>query len=148
MRYDADVARARRADIALIPALELWHSDAPDSDATARQQVQDFAAAGGTLLFGTDVGYTTEYAPVVEYELLEKAGLDFRAILAMLTTAPARRWTKGKELGQIAVGQPGDVVVLDYDPRRDWAAWSRVRLALRSGRVVYDGNNPRLPFLP
>ncbi len=58
----------------------------------AQQQVHHFSAAGGNLLFGTDVGYITDYSTRDEYSLLTGAGLNFRQILTMLTTAPAKQF--------------------------------------------------------
>ena len=51
------------------------------------------------MLFGTDVGYMTDYDPSEEYTLLEQAGLSFADVLATLTIAPARRLAK--ESGEI-----------------------------------------------
>jgi len=137
-----DVARLRAANIGLTPTLKLWHYDIPPAlqprfDAAAFQQVHDFAAAGGALMFGTDVGYMHDHDPTEEYALLAQAGLDWKAILAMLTTTPAERWTRGRSHGRVAPGEPGDLVVLDGDPARDGGAWSRVRYAIRAGQVVH-----------
>jgi imidazolonepropionase-like amidohydrolase len=143
-----DVARMRRAKIALTPTLKLWQYEIHARDVYARfeqnaaQQVHDFAAAGGELLFGTDVGYMHDHDPAEEYALLTKAGLTFAQILTMLTTAPAERWTKHHAHGTLWEGENGDVVVLDGDPRRDPSAWSKVRYALRDGRVVHGAAKP------
>jgi imidazolonepropionase-like amidohydrolase len=137
-----DIARIRRAGVALTPTLKLWKDDVSPSsqaafEAAAAQQVRELHAAGGALLFGTDVGYLRDHDPSLEYERLASAGLDFSAILAMLTTAPAARWTRGKTTGRLVAGEPGDVVVLDGDPARDVAAWTRVRHAVRGGVLVH-----------
>jgi imidazolonepropionase-like amidohydrolase len=143
-----DIARMRRAKIALTPTLKLWDYEVHARDVYARfeqnavQQVHDFAAAGGELLFGTDVGYMHDHDPTEEYALLTKALLTFSQILTMLTTAPAERWTKHHRQGTLREGESGDIVVLDGDPRRDGSAWSKVRYALRDGRVVHGAPPP------
>jgi imidazolonepropionase-like amidohydrolase len=138
-----DIAAMRRAGVALTPTLKLWEYEIRDADARARfeadalTQVRDFRAAGGLLLFGTDVGYMRDHDPGREYELLAQAGLDASAILAMLTTTPAERWTRGRSHATIAPGEVADLVVLEGDPGRDIHAWTRVRYTIRAGRIVH-----------
>lgn len=73
-----------------------------------------------------------------EYTLLAQAGLTFADVLATLTTAPARRLTKQAGAGLVAVGSPGDLVVLDADPTGDIRALAKVRYTIRAGRIIYD----------
>jgi|KBSSwiStaDraftv2_1062776.scaffolds.fasta_scaffold13091_6 predicted amidohydrolase YtcJ len=40
--------------------------------------------------------------------------------------------------GLVAVGSPGDLVVLDDDPARDVRALARVRYTMRGGRIIYE----------
>ena len=94
--------------------------------------------AGGQLLFGTDVGYMTDYDPTDEYLLLERAGLSFPDVLSALTTAPARRLSAEAGAGRIAVGSPADLVVLERDPAADIRALADVRYTIRRGRVIYE----------
>jgi hypothetical protein len=57
-------------------------------------QVRDYARAGGQILFGTDVGYLSDYSPDREYELMEAARDTADGPfghLATLTTANAAR---------------------------------------------------------
>jgi imidazolonepropionase-like amidohydrolase len=132
------------AGVSLVPTLSLWRPElakAPPKIAdrfedTAVGQVHDFAAAGGVLLFGTDVGYRPEYDPTPEHRLLARAGLSFAARLAMLTTAPARRFGVATT-GRLAPGMDADLVVLDGDPVTDPAVFARVRCTFRRGVVLY-----------
>jgi imidazolonepropionase-like amidohydrolase len=103
----------------------------------AMAQLRAFADLGGQVLFGTDVGYMTDYDPTDEYVFMQKAGLPYAAILAALTTAPASRFGAGAQTGQLVVGLAADVVVLDGDPSQDIRALGRVRATLRDGRVIY-----------
>jgi imidazolonepropionase-like amidohydrolase len=138
-----DIAAMRRAGVALTPTLKLWEYEVQDADKRARfeadatAQVRDFRAAGGPLLFGTDVGYMRDHDPGREYELLAEAGLDASAILAMLTTTPAERWTHGRSHATITPGEAADLVVLDGDPGHDVHAWTQVRYAIRAGHIVH-----------
>jgi imidazolonepropionase-like amidohydrolase len=52
-----------------------------------------------------------------------------------LTTAPTKRFGGGS--GKVEIGAPGDLVLFEGDPAEDAAAWSRVAMTVRGGRVVY-----------
>ncbi len=140
--------RMREANMALIPTLKLWPWElgrlgVPVSalewvQANAQAQVRAFMEAGGQLLFGTDVGYMTDYDPTDEYLLLERAGLSFPDVLSALTTAPARRLAAEAGAGRIAVGSPADLVALEHDPAADIRALADVRYTIRRGRVIYE----------
>ena len=41
-------------------------------------------------------------------------------------------------MGVVAVGSPGDLVVLDADPVLDVRALARVRYTIRGGRIIYE----------
>jgi imidazolonepropionase-like amidohydrolase len=133
--------------MALVPTLKLWKYELERAglpgDAVAsrirvaQDQVRSFAAAGGQLLFGTDVGYMRDFDPSDEHRFLAEAGLSFRAILAMLTTAPAERFGAAQRTGRLEAGFDADLVALEGDPEADPAAWTRVRFTLRRGTPLY-----------
>ena len=133
--------------IAIIPTLKLLPYELakekvpqPIADqllAISVDQVKAFSAAGGTVLFGTDVGYMTDWDPTEEYRLLARAGLSPMQILAALTTTPAARWNESDRRGQVKVGMEADLVVLDADPASDPAAFAKVRCAFRAGKLIY-----------
>ena len=100
--------------------------------------MQAFAARGGRILFGTDVGYITRHDPTREYELMADAGLGFSAIFASLTTAPAEEFGLATRRGKLAAGFDADIVVIAGDPARDIRALGQVRLTLKRGRLVYS----------
>jgi imidazolonepropionase-like amidohydrolase len=127
--------RMKQSETALVPTLTLF-ADARDAAVISRE-VAEYAALGGDILFGTDVGYHQKYDTRIEYAALVEAGLDWRQVLATLTTAPARRFGDGDRRGQLADGMVGDVVVLGSDPQRDVLAFADVRLTIRSGRIIY-----------
>lgn len=131
------VARLKAANVTLIPTLTLFSSE--DGFEGILREVKTYSDAGGQIVFGTDVGYLTEYSSLTkEYELLGRAGLTFPQILAALTTAPAARLGFAGRTGRIATGQDADLVVLDGDPARDVTAFSEVELTLRQGRIIYQ----------
>jgi imidazolonepropionase-like amidohydrolase len=140
--------RMRERGMALTPTLKLWPYELgklrlpPEIVqrvmTAAAAQVRAFADLGGQLLFGTDVGYMTDYDPTDEYVLLERAGLGYAQILAALTTAPAERFGLAARTGRVAVGLEADIAVVEGDPERDIRALARVRYTLRAGRVIYE----------
>jgi hypothetical protein len=58
-------------------------------------EVRQFHAIGGPLLFGTNVGYMTDYSTTGEFQALPDSGLSTTDIRRMLTTAPAARFRVG-----------------------------------------------------
>ena len=68
---------------------------------------------------------------------MAEAGLDWREILASLTTAPAARYGFAARKGRVATGMDGDLVVLGRDPQRDPAAFADVQATIRGGVVLY-----------
>jgi imidazolonepropionase-like amidohydrolase len=132
-------------NIAVIPTLKLWtwelrRAGVPENvvelaSGDAVEQVKAYHAAGGAVLFGTDVGYMSDYDPTDEYRLMARA-LTPMQILASLTTAPSGRWNGGAG-GRIATGEAADLVVLAADPAGDPANFARVRCTIRSGRLLY-----------
>jgi imidazolonepropionase-like amidohydrolase len=119
---------------ALTPTLNLWKFFLRHDRASVQTQMVDAAVeqlrawigAGGTVLFGTDLG-AVDADPSEEYALMAAAGMSFREILASLTTAPAARFGGS---GRIAAGHPADVVVFDRD-------LANVRYTLRGGEIVF-----------
>jgi len=100
----------------------------------ATQQLKAFAAAGGTVLFGTDVGYIDVDDTTREFELLGRV-LGWRQILASLTSRPAQRFTHGG--GTLQPGAAADLTIIDGDPAANVTAYARVRYTIRDGRIVY-----------
>lgn len=140
------------AHVALIPTLKLWKDELKKSGATdwahhplvltAQQQLHDFYKAGGIVLFGTDVGYLTDYATTDEYVMLAGAGLNFDQILAMLTTTPALRFGQSRHTGRIAIGMDADIVLLAGDPAADIQALDKVAYTIRHGKIIYSKTPP------
>jgi len=135
------------AHIALTPTLTLWdfegkRGNAPPAEiekgmSRAAQQLKAFSQAGGQVLFGTDVGYIDMFDTSEEFAWMSRAGMNFRQILASLTTNPATRFRYSSHSGRIAKGMDADLVVLDGDPAKDVTAFSKVHQVIRGGQLIY-----------
>jgi len=86
------------------------------------------------VLFGTDVGYMTDYTTDDEFLALQESGLNAMDMLRMLTTAPAQRFGVLEERGTIAPGKIADLVVLGADPEEDVTAFARVKAPFATAR--------------
>jgi imidazolonepropionase-like amidohydrolase len=136
------------AHMAVVPTLkllryELQKEGVPDDVserliAASVEHVRTFAEAGGELLFGTDVGYMTDYDPTEEYVLMSRAGLKPMQILASLTTKPAQRWNESTRRGRLAQGLDADIVVLGADPMERPENFANVRCTIRQGAAIYS----------
>ena len=145
---DGIVARLVRDDVAVVPTLamfeiEIRREQAPPAVVerfvgNGQQQVAALAAAGGTVLFGTDAGYVEAFDTTRELQLLAAAGLDWRQILASLTTAPAGFFGEGAQRGRIEPGAVADLVVLGASPEQDVTAFADVVHTLRGGKSIYS----------
>lgn len=139
--------QVRDAGMSMISTLKLFEFELAKEQVplpTAQRLVNEsvtefgkFAAMGGQVLFGTDVGYMTDYDPAREYELMATAGLTPMQILASLTTTPAARWKEQSRRGSIAAGLDADIVVLDADPADSPRNFAAVRCVVRAGEVIY-----------
>jgi imidazolonepropionase-like amidohydrolase len=148
---DGVAQRVAKAGVALVPTLTLFEVElakdgvpAPVRERllkAAQQQVRALLAAGGDVLFGTDVGFIQEADTAIELRLLAAAGLDARAILKTLTTAPASRFDRERRTARVAPGFAADLVLLEGDPEQDVAAFAAVRCTIREGRVVYGAQD-------
>src|SRR5262249_43615929 len=90
------LAAMKERRVALIPTLTIWKYYMRHDRISAQEQlanteigqVRAWVSAGGTVLFGNDLG-AIDYDPTEEYTLMAEAGMSFGQILASLTTAPA-----------------------------------------------------------
>jgi imidazolonepropionase-like amidohydrolase len=141
------VSGMRARDVSVVPTLKLWRYELNKEQVpanvqdrlvgAAQRQLKAFADAGGQVLFGTDVGYMSEFDPADEYALMAGAGLTPMQILASLTTAPAGRWKASERRGRLKQGFDADLVVLDADPEADPSRFAEVRCTIRGGRRIF-----------
>jgi imidazolonepropionase-like amidohydrolase len=141
---DDELARARAQHTALIPTLTLWRvvtRDAPPTvvDTIVKGGADELAQwqhNGGTILFGTDVGFQDQYDTTQELADMARV-LSWRTILASLTSAPAA-FFHAPDRGRIAAGLRADVVVLDGDPALDPRNMAKVAYTIRDGRIIFQ----------
>jgi imidazolonepropionase-like amidohydrolase len=96
---------------------------------TAVDNLRRFHAAGGVVLYGTDLG-NGPIPPGIhlrEILLLDEAGLEAEAILQAAARGPLKR------------NAPGDLIALGRNPFEELEAFADLRLVIRGGRVVSEG---------
>ena len=137
-----ELAKMKQQHTALIPTLTLWTTVVQDQ-ATASQLVQagvdelkSCFSQGGTILFGTDVGFTSKYDTTEEYEFMARA-IGWKDILASLTTNPSS-FFKTPTKGRIEKGMDADFVILNGDPAQDVKNLAKVKYTVRGGKVIYQ----------
>ena len=139
---DENVLRSAIArNMAMVPTLKMFATTVTTKPAYLQPIyaiVRQYRALGGELLFGTDVGYMTDYSTDGEFSALKECGLNSRDMLRMLTTAPAGRFGVANEKGTVEVGKLGDLTVLDADPIEDAAAFSKIHATIHNGRVLFQ----------
>jgi imidazolonepropionase-like amidohydrolase len=131
---DSILGAMQERHVALTPTLTIWRWYMRHDRASARDKITDTEVAqlrawvsrGGTVLYGSDLG-AIDYDPSEEYELMSRAGMSFRQVLASLTTSPADRF--GSE-ALVAPGLQADLAVF-HD------RFSDVRYTIRAGKLIY-----------
>jgi imidazolonepropionase-like amidohydrolase len=128
-------------NMAMIPTLKMFATTVTTNPAyldPIYAEVRQFHELGGQLIFGTDVGYMRDYSTQDEFTALGRSGLSATDILAMLTTNPASRFGVSNIKGSITPGKLADLTILDADPAQDLINFSKVRMTIRSGKVIYQ----------
>ena len=137
-----ELARMKQQHTALIPTLTLWTTVTQDPQATDRlvqagvSELKSYLSEGGTILFGTDVGFTSKYDTTQEFEFMGHA-MSWRDILASLTTNPSN-YFRASTKGRVAIDMDADLVILDADPAADVRNFAKVAYTIRNGRVIYQ----------
>jgi imidazolonepropionase-like amidohydrolase len=139
-----ELAQMKRQHTALIPTLTLWTTVVADPVVTDQLvsngvgQLKAYFSMGGTILFGTDVGFTSRYDTAQEFEYMGRA-IGWRDILASLTSTPST-FFKQPGKGRLEQGMTADLVVLDADPASDVRNLSKVAYTIRQGRIIYSSH--------
>ena len=125
---------ARRFDI---PEWKIEERQRAVSDTSRYQGLVDAAAAGVTIVFGTDAGSPVVGHDVIapEMEFMVKLGVvpDNYAALRSATCSAAALSGLENELGTLETGRRADVIVVDGDPRDDIHAIATVKRTYRDG---------------
>lgn len=128
-------------NMAMIPTLKMFTTTVtkdPHYMDPICAEVNQFHQLGGQLIFGTDVGYMEDYSTEGEFVEFGRSGLNWKDVLAMLTTNPAARMGVFDSKGTVSAGKLADLTVLDADPADGLTNFSKVRAVVRSGRVVWQ----------
>ena len=105
----------------------------------ASQNVKKLSDGGVTIAMGTDTGPAGRfqgYFELMELELMAKAGLTPRQILAAATRDAARCMKVDQELGTLEHGKWADFVVLDADPLADISNTKKISDVYIAGNKV------------
>jgi imidazolonepropionase-like amidohydrolase len=136
-----ELTQMKRQHTALIPTLTLWTTVVQDPAVAERlvqsgaNELKSYFSQGGTILFGTDVGFQAQYDTTQEFEFMGRA-MGWRDILASLTTNPGGLF-KAPTKGRVEKGMDADAVVLDADPEADVRNLAKVAYTLRGGKIIY-----------
>jgi imidazolonepropionase-like amidohydrolase len=117
-------AASRLRIVSTLDILSFGH-DTPEIR-TALDNLRRFHIAGGTIVYGTDLGNGEIPAGIHtrEAQLIREAGLEFEEVLGTMIRAP------------LEPDAPADLVALAASPFDDLSALSDVRTVIRAGRVV------------
>jgi len=138
-----ELAQMKRQHTALIPTLTLWTTVVQDPAVQEHlvqagvSELKSYFSEGGTILFGTDVGFQSKYDTTQEFEFMGRA-MGWRDILASLTTNPAGLF-KASTKGRVEKGMDADLVVLEGDPAVNVRNLAKVAWTVRGGKVIYSG---------
>jgi imidazolonepropionase-like amidohydrolase len=105
----------------------------------ASRNVKKLADNGVGIAMGTDTGPAGRfqgYFELMELELMAKAGLTPKQVLAAATRDAARCWRLDKDLGTLEAGKWADFVVLDADPLTDVANTKKISDVYIAGNRV------------
>jgi len=130
-----------RQNMGMVPTLKMFTTTVtsdPHYMDPMYAEVRLFKADGGTLIFGTDVGYMSDYSTQGEFTALGKCGLAWQDVLAMLTTNPAARMGQSNRKGTIVPGKLADLTILSADPAADLTNFAKVQAVIRSGAVIWQ----------
>jgi len=105
----------------------------------ANRNLKKLSDAGVTIAMGTDTGPPARfqgYFELMELEMMAKAGLTPRQVLASATRDAARCMKLDAELGTLEKGKWADFVVLDADPLTDIANVKKIDSVWIAGNRV------------
>jgi imidazolonepropionase-like amidohydrolase len=140
-----ELSRMKQQHTALIPTLTLWTTVTPDAATTEKlvaggvDELKSYFAAGGRILFGTDVDFQPKYDTTEEFALMGRA-MPWQGIFASLTTQPSTFFKQPRK-GRVEKGMDADLVVLDADPARDVRNLAKVMYTIRGGKIIYSSHS-------
>jgi imidazolonepropionase-like amidohydrolase len=136
-RLMREIARRRIPIVGTLAVEE--HFRCPALRANARA----FVRAGGTLLYGSDLGVPGAPARIQldELRLMREAGLTPQPIIRAATSLAGRQ-TGVANLGSLVPGAPADLVGVRGNPFEDLQSLERPQLVVAAGVVLLRNGNP------
>jgi imidazolonepropionase-like amidohydrolase len=126
-RLSDDVLETCAKRLRIVSTLDIlsFGRDTPEIR-TALDNLRRFHTAGGTVIYGTDLGNGAIPSGIHPREalLLAEAGLEYEEVLDAMVRAP------------LAAGAPADLVAFAASPLDDLGAFDDLRLVVRAGRVA------------
>jgi imidazolonepropionase-like amidohydrolase len=127
IRLSDDVIQTASTRLRIVSTLDIlsFGRDTPEIR-TALDNLRRFHVAGGTIVYGTDLGNGDIPAGIHTREalLIREAGLEPEEVLETMIRAP------------LEPDAPADLIALAASPLEDLAALDDVRTVIRAGRVV------------
>lgn len=130
---ESAIARMVSAGVAIVPTLSIFpRRDLP----VAVDNLTRFVAAGGRVIYGTDLGNEGPGPGIDESEVtrMASAGLTVTDIIRS-ATVDAAEWLELQHKGVIEPGRDADIVCIEGPIEEPWGL-TRVRHVVREGRVV------------
>lgn len=130
---DATIGAMVESRMAVVPTLSIRFGR---DLARAVDNLARFRSAGGTVVYGTDLGNEGPVPGIDPREVsaMARAGMTPLSIIAAATTVARHRLRL--DAGALAAGAPADVVALGGAPLEDARDLTDVRMVWRSGRRV------------
>jgi len=127
-RLPEAVLEAAAKAVRIVSTLDIWSYGKVTAELrTAADNMARFRAAGGTVVYGTDLGNGAIPPGIDVREVLllrETVGMTPDEILEALVAGP------------LEPGAPADLIALARDPREDLTALGDLKLVTRAGRVI------------
>lgn len=128
------LGRMVTAGMAVVPTLAIRAGHELD---VAVQNLRRFRDAGGTVVYGTDLGNAGPRPGIdpMEVDAMAAAGMSARDVL-LSSTVDSARWLGLDRKGRLAPGMDADIVAGTGDPTESVAAVVDVRRVWRMGREI------------
>ncbi len=127
-RLSASVLDAAAKTVRIVSTLDIWSFGSVTPELrTAADNMARFRAAGGVVVYGTDLG-NGAIPP----------GIDIREVLILRETVGMTpdEILQALVAGPLEAGAPADLIAPAGDPREDLKALGDLKLVMRAGRVV------------
>lgn len=127
-RLSESVLESAAKAVRIVSTLDIWSfGNVTPELRTAADNMARFRAAGGTVVYGTDLG-NGAIPP----------GIDVREVLLLRETVgmTADEILEALVAGPLESGGPADLIAPARDPREDLTALGDLKLVIRAGRVV------------